>query len=425
MWRLRTPPSATYSGRPNGPRAVGIFQAGMPIGTILAFGTTALIADAFGIWRAPFLVAAIPGMFVAFALFRIPEPERCGSDDSVPDEPEKPVTSGSAPRDGPTDPRDPSNPLAGVERIFRKYTMSCMHVEGVDLNLLKALEVLLEERHVSRAAARAHLTQSAMSRALGRLRETFEDELLVRHRGGYELTPRARSIQDELAVVMPRLRLLLRGSAFDPATATATVRIAGSDYAATVIGERLFPEFVRRAPHMSLVMTPVVPTTFADLDHGRIELALTPIDAPDHLNKQALFTEDFVCALASSHSLTAPRLTVEDLASYPHVMVAGMHTQQQLVVRQLEQAGVRPRIGITVPHFNAAALAAKSTSFIAVLPRRLARHFTGPCLRIVEAPSELAGFSYPMVWHPRVTNDPVHRWLRSLLSEVGATLRTE
>ncbi len=296
------------------------------------------------------------------------------------------------------------------------------HLGSVDLNLLKALEVLLEERHVSRAADRAHLTQSAMSRTLARLRETLGDELLVRSRGGYELTPRARAIQDELAVVMPRLRMLVRGSSFDPATAADTVRIAASDYAATVIGDQFFPQFVQQAPHMSLEVTPVLPSTFADLDQGRVDLVLTPIESPDHLTRQDLFTEDFVCALSRSHPITATRLTLEDLASYPHVTVGGINPQQQLVTRQLERAGVRTRTGIRVPYFSTAATAAKGTDLIAVLPRRLAWRYADAALRIAEGPPELAGFTYPMVWHPRVTNDPVHRWVRSLLSAAGAAL---
>ncbi|MFG1928652.1 LysR family transcriptional regulator [Cryptosporangium sp. NPDC048952] len=300
--------------------------------------------------------------------------------------------------------------------------MRAVHMENVDLNLLKALAVLLEERHVSRAAARMHLTQSAMSRTLARLRETFGDELLVRTQGGYELTPRARAVQDELAVLMPRLRMLIRGSSFDPSTATDTVRIAGSDYAATVIGDELFPRFVREAPHMSLVVTPVLPSTFADLDQGRVDLVLTPIDAPDHLNKQELFFEDFVCALSRTHPITAARLSIGDLASYPLVTVGGMNTQQRLVTRQLEQAGIRPQAGITVPFFSTAATAAKGTTLIAVLPRRLAWRYAGEELRIAEAPPQIAGINYPMVWHPRVTGDPVHQWVRSLVAIAGAAL---
>ncbi|HYP72480.1 MAG TPA: LysR family transcriptional regulator, partial [Microbacterium sp.] len=107
--------------------------------------------------------------------------------------------------------------------------MTDVHIDAVDLSLLPALEILLDERHVTRAAARAHVTQSAMSRTLARVRVACDDELLVRSGGGYELTPRARAIQDELGTIMPSLRALFTGARFDPAAATDLLRIAASD----------------------------------------------------------------------------------------------------------------------------------------------------------------------------------------------------
>lgn len=306
--------------------------------------------------------------------------------------------------------------------MLLSITMRRMHIENADLNLLKALEVLLEERHVSRAAARSHLSQSAMSRTLSRLRDTFEDELLVRTQGGYELTPRARTLQDELAAVMPRLRTLVRGSSFDPGSATDTIRIAASDYPLTVLGDYFFPPFTRQAPRMSLVVTPVLPSTFADLDHGRIDLALTPIDAPAHLHRQILFKEDFVCMVSKSHPLTAGRVTVDNLACYPHASVGGMHAQQMLVMHQLEKLGIHAPAGVRVPYFSTAVAAVRGTTLIAVVPRRFALQYADASVRVVEAPPEITGFTYPMLWHPRLTNDLAHRWLRSLLATAAASL---
>jgi len=112
--------------------------------------------------------------------------------------------------------------------------MSMAHTRTTDLNLLTALEVLLEERHVSRAAEQYNLSQPAMSRTLQRLRETFGDELLVRTATGYELTPRARTIQRELGQILPRINALLHGDRFDPAMCTDVLNLSGTDYAAIV-----------------------------------------------------------------------------------------------------------------------------------------------------------------------------------------------
>jgi DNA-binding transcriptional LysR family regulator len=300
--------------------------------------------------------------------------------------------------------------------------MSGVHVDRVDLNLLTSLELLLDERHVSNAAARAHLTQSAMSHALARLRAVYEDELLVRTPAGYELTPRAQVLRGELATVMPGLRAMFDRAPFDPQTATNTIRIATSDYAVSILGDELFPVFSTEAPQMSLIITPMLPSTFSDLDQGRIDVALTPLAAPDNLQSQILFEEDFVCLLNHAHPLRGDRLSVQDLAAYPHATVGGMNPQQTIVVDQLKRLGIDVRNEIRVPYFSGAVAAVRKTNLIALLPRRFARQHADPTLRIVEAPAEIIGITYRMVWHPRLTADPTHSWLRSVLTRVAASI---
>ncbi|WP_374947478.1 LysR family transcriptional regulator [Agreia sp.] len=299
-----------------------------------------------------------------------------------------------------------------------------MHIDNVDLNLLRSLEILLEERHISKAATRAHLTQSAMSRTLARLRIACEDELLVRTPRGYELTPRARELQDELTGLMPGLRAMFEGTSFDPSSSTSVVRVAASDYPVAVLGDLFIPLFHAEAPHMSLIITPVMPATFADLDQGRVDLVLTPITAPSHLDRQALFDEDFVCVLSESHPITADRLTVDDLAAYSHVTVGGMHPQQTIVTDQLTRLGTHIVSEIRVPYFSAAIRAVRDTNLIAVMPRRFARRYAGAGLRLVEMPSGFEGFTYQMLWHPRMTNDRTHRWLRGLLIKAAESMRS-
>ncbi|WP_281883068.1 LysR family transcriptional regulator [Agromyces rhizosphaerae] len=294
-----------------------------------------------------------------------------------------------------------------------------MHIENLDLNLLKALEILLDERHISRAATRAHITQPAMSRALARLRVACDDELLVRTPAGYELTARARTLQDELIGVMRSIRAMFDDIDFDPSTASGSLRIAASDYPVSLLGSRLFPTFTREAPKMSLIVTPVAPSSFVDLDQGRVDLVLTPLAAPEHLARQPMFTEDFVCVLARSNPLRAERLTVDDLTSHGLASVGGMHPQQTIVLDQLERLGAHATAEIRVPTFSAAISAVRDTDLIAVLPRRFANRHADEAVRIAEAPEEIAGFSYWMLWHPRVTDDREHQWLRSLVLRVA------
>lgn len=305
-----------------------------------------------------------------------------------------------------------------------RANITSVHIENADLNQLKALEVLLDERHISRAAARTHVSQPAMSRTLARLRETFGDELLTRTPSGYALTPRARVLQGQLASAMHGLRAIYEGSSFDPATATNVIQLAASDYAISVLGGRLFRDFTRAAPLMSLVVAPLAESTFPDIAKGRVELVLTPFDVPEHYKRHTLFTDDFVCVMANDHPLTADRLTVADLASYPHASVGGMDAQQMIVIGQLRRLGANTMPEIRVSIFSAAIAAVRETNLIAVLPRRFAQQFDDPSLRIAEAPLEIIGIRYLMAWHPRSTDDPTHRWLRSLLIEAAEAMES-
>jgi DNA-binding transcriptional LysR family regulator len=304
--------------------------------------------------------------------------------------------------------------------------MRDVHSDNADLNLLRALDALLEERHVSRAADRFHLSQSAMSRTLTRLRETFRDELLVRTGGGYELTPRARAIQDELDELLPRLRSLVRGDDFDPASATDAVRIHGSDYACSVLGPRLFAELFHRAPRLSVTVEPLSAATFDDLGRGRVDLALTPVRPPAPLTWTPLFEEDYVCVLSAGHPLGGEgteRLTLAHLTEFPQVTIVVLAAETMISDRRLRELGVRPRSGLRVPFFSAAVAAVSGTTLIAMVPRRFARQYAQvEGLRIAEAPEEFESFSYGMSWHPRLNSDPAQAWLRSLVQVAAAAV---
>lgn len=301
--------------------------------------------------------------------------------------------------------------------------MRVEHTQSADLNLLRALAVLLEERHVSRAAERFHLSQSAMSRTLQRLRETFGDELLVRTSAGYELTPRARQLQAELADVLPRLDTMLRGDTFDPATATGEVRVHCTDYATTVLGPGVFRRIFREAPHLSLAVEPLGDHSAVDVELGRADLMISGAMAGKPLRWETLFEEDFVCLLSRDHPVTAGRLTLDDLTRHPHVVVAVLSGEQTMVERRLAALGLRRRAGLRVPYFSAAAAALPGTTLIAVLPRRGAEPYADrPAYRIAEAPAEFAPFPYGIAWHPRVDGDPVNRWLRGIVRQAAAGL---
>ncbi|MFJ8148672.1 LysR family transcriptional regulator [Streptomyces sp. NPDC096048] len=296
--------------------------------------------------------------------------------------------------------------------------MHVSHLRNVDLNLLEALVVLLEERHVSRAANRFHLSQSAMSRVLYRLREMFGDELLVRTRRGYEPTLRGQQIQSELADLLPRLEGLLRGDIFDPATAHSHFRVQCTDFATSLLGPTIFSRVFREAPSVSLTVSSLGDQSFTDVEQGRADLAVSGVVAPRSLHWETLFEEDFVCLLSRDHPVRAERLTLDDFIAYPHVVVNVSTDGQTMVERRLDEHGLRRPSGLRVPYFSAAAVAVRGTELIATLPRRAVLGYADdPAYRIASAPEELLPFPYGIAWHPRVDTDPAHRWLRQVVRE--------
>ncbi|KGD28237.1 bacterial regulatory helix-turn-helix, lysR family protein [Burkholderia pseudomallei] len=290
------------------------------------------------------------------------------------------------------------------------------HIRGADLNLLLAAFVLLEERQVSKAADRYHLSQPAMSRMLQRLRDTFGDELLVRTRGGFEPTVRGRYILHELGELLPRLDALLRGGLFDPTEAEDTFRVACTDYATTILGPRLFERVFREAPNVSMDVVAWHDHAFEAIEHGRLDLVLWPNEVPDTLYSETLFEDDFVCMMSSDHPSGDGPLVLRDYLRFPHAVVSVLGGKQTIVEQRLHDMGVRRAAGLRVSYFSGAITAIARTALIATVPRRLAMLYRDRAnIRIVEAPAMFGKLSYKMVWHPRADGDLALQWLRQTI----------
>ncbi|MEU5540516.1 LysR family transcriptional regulator [Streptomyces sp. NPDC020362] len=300
------------------------------------------------------------------------------------------------------------------------------HIERVDLNLLAPLTALLEERHVSRAAARVSLSQPAMSRALQRLRAAFGDELLVRGAEGYQLTPRAERLRLQLRSVLPQLEAMFTHSAFDPATAAEVLRITGTDYATAVLGPALFQRLFQQSPDSRLTFRAWHDDALGDLERGLTDLVLTAVPAPPALRTQQLLEERYVCLLSAGHPLAGrARLSLDEYLSCSHIEVTVTEGRQGLLDQRLGSLAAPRHISLSVPHHAVAPLAIPGTGLVATLPRRLvAQHATDPGLRCVPAPREIEPMTYRMIWHPRLDDDPAQNWLRTTIRAVTAELPT-
>jgi DNA-binding transcriptional LysR family regulator len=297
--------------------------------------------------------------------------------------------------------------------------MRLTQLRQADLNLLVVFAILAEERNVSRAAKRLFLSQPAVSRALQRLRGTFHDDLLVRDAKGYEPTRQGERLLKELEVMLPRLDRLIAGSIFDPVTEAASFRIACTDNATSIIAPILCRDVLPAAKQVRFEFIPWREGDFDELAHGRIDLVLMPdeVQPPPQLQSESIFYEDkFVCVVSKETQYNR-QLTLKQYLAAEHIGVGDIDGTQDVPEKRLAVLGLSCRVVLHVPYFSAAIHCVAGTDLIATIPRRFAgleAHNTA--IKVLEAPAELPGFRYRMIWHPRVSMDAAHTWLRSTIS---------
>jgi DNA-binding transcriptional LysR family regulator len=292
--------------------------------------------------------------------------------------------------------------------------MNVAQLRQADLNLLIVFAVFAEERSVSAAAKRLFLTQPAVSRALDRLRAMLGDELFIRGRSGYELTPHASRILKELEETLPRLDRILRGSEFDPLKEEAHFKIACTDYATSVLGSEISRRAFQKENKVSLEFTSFSETVYRDLEQGHIDLVFQVHDEtlPARIATEKLLEEEMVCVVSKSISVKTG-ISLKRYAEANHVVVSLHDSMQAFPDKRLLRLGIKRKAKLKVPFFLAALESAESSSLIATVPRRFAEKYAKHLqVRVVAAPPELGRYEYWMAWHPRLNTDSAHQWLR-------------
>ena len=306
--------------------------------------------------------------------------------------------------------------------------MQGVQLQTVDLNLLVALEALLSERHVTRAAARLGLTPSAMSHALARLRATFGDELLVRTRGGMSATPRGELLLVPLRRVLGEVTDLVRGQgAFDPKSARRNFTIATTDYVEVVLLPPLLARISAAAPGVHLRITALERSDVAGpLESGAYDLAIgASFDERAGLRQQTLFSEEMVFLCRKGHPQVKKRLDLAGYLELRHVLVSLRGGSQGTVDALLAETGRRREVALIVPHFLAALLIVACSELVLTAPARIVKQL-GEALafKVMAPPLPVPGFTVRQVWHDRYHDDPAHLWLRQEIFAAAAGLRS-
>jgi DNA-binding transcriptional LysR family regulator len=289
-----------------------------------------------------------------------------------------------------------------------------VNLRTLDLNLLVTLDVLLAEHNVTRAAERLNFSQPSVSVHLAKLRDVFEDPLLLPGPRGMRPTARAEALREPLREALDALeRAVAPASPFDPAVATHTWRVAASDYAESTAILPALAGLRAAAPGTRLAVVEAAPLRIAkQAERGEIDLAFhTSEGAPEGLRRRVLFAERYVLAGRADHPRLKRRPTLAQFCKFEHVIVSPVGGGFVGVTDEvLAKAGLTRKVALSVPHFLFMLSALASTDLVGMLPERLVRGCGA--LRTVEPPVEVPGYEMAMLWHERSHRDPAHQWLR-------------
>ena len=311
-----------------------------------------------------------------------------------------------------------------------------MNIGRIDLNLLVYLDVLLRERNVARAANHLGLSQPALSNGLRRLRDLFDDPLLIRTSEGMMPTARANELEPIIREVLSSIDKAVQPQAeFDTSTQEHFFRIMASDYAESALFPHVLHRLREEAPGVILdIMTPS-DVSFLDVEQGKVDMVLNRFESlPQSFHQITVWQEDFMC-LVSADNPILDNFTLDAYLDAPHVWVSktgmgvgvGMnpHDVQHLgwVDEVLRGFDKQRRITVFTRHYQAAMLLAEANDLIVTLPTRAAKlQSHNPKVVIKEPPFLIPPFTLTMAWSPLVQHNSAHRWMRRFILEVAHDL---
>jgi DNA-binding transcriptional LysR family regulator len=311
-----------------------------------------------------------------------------------------------------------------------------MNIARVDLNLLVYLDVLLRECNVTRAAEELGISQPAMSNSLRRLRDLFDDPLLVRTSDGMTPTDRALELQPLVRNVLAAAEIaVLPKTIFDAAASDRIFRIMASDYTEVTLLPQLLTRLRREAPGIRLdIMTPS-DVSFHDVERGKVDLVINRFDTlPQSFHQVHLWDDSFSCVMSANNPVIK-NWSLDSYLSHKHVWVSktgmgvgvGMSPDdvQRLgwVDEALGKLDAKREITVFTRHYQAALLLGEQDDLIVTIPTIAARTMSNnPKVVIFDPPFEIPRMRLKMVWSPLLQRDPGHKWLRQMIKDVSSAI---
>ncbi|MGY1985531.1 LysR family transcriptional regulator [Blastococcus sp. SYSU DS0669] len=298
-----------------------------------------------------------------------------------------------------------------------------MQLASLDLNLLVALDALLQQRSVTRAAQQMGLSQPALSASLARLRRHFGDELLTRVGNEYRLTPLAVQLKELARMALSGVeRVFSAQPVFDPRSSTREFTFLVSDYWVAVLGDTVAALLSEEAPHARLHLAANTPAAVDRADQVMLttDLLILPHGFVTGLSHRDLYRDDWVCVVAADNPVVDEGLTVADLEDLPWVVTFHGPTAATPAERQLRMRGVEPVVQVVTENFLTVPGLIAGSNRIALLQRHLVEQLPlNSGIRALDPPLDIAPLVEAMWWHPVYDDDPEHAYLRDLVSRAA------
>lgn len=296
----------------------------------------------------------------------------------------------------------------------------------INLNLLVALEALLLEQHVTRAAEKLNMSQSAMSNILKQLREQFNDELLLRGQSGKMLlTPKAKQLTKQIIATMEQTRgIFSEAEIFDPKTAKQTFTIGMSDYSELILLPPLLQYIEKHAPGITIVVNHLNYLPNSNLfENDSFDFSIGIYKTiPEDLIARTVFVDKSVYIGWKKNPLLQKPITFEEFVKADHLIILYFADRSQLYSEQyLKQQGLERRVVATVPHTLPALHCLPNTNLISVVSERMAKKMVKN-LPLTYQPvifKDCTRCEVKMVWHPKNRNNPAHLWMRDIIVKIA------
>ena len=294
-----------------------------------------------------------------------------------------------------------------------------MNLSKVDLNLFIVFDAIYTEANLTRAGQIVGITQPAVSNALARLRETFNDPLFVRTAQGMVPTPMAQNIIGPVRNALQLLRVSVQESrTFNPAQANKTFRISMTDLTEAVVLPPLFQRLRRLAPNVKIEsMLAKRRETTKELAAGRLDFAMdAPLNTDPQVRHVKLLEDRYVCAMRRGHPLAKEKLSVEEYLSLSHIHISSRRSGLGMVDLALGKMGMQRKIALRSQHYMMATQVIQQTDMAVTVPERFARRHD---LHQIPLPVEIPSLETHIYWHESTDQDPANRWMREQMIEIA------